>query len=137
MIFGATLRKHREALKLKEKDVAEQVGGWSATKISRLERGEHTFKEGDVLRLLEVYKVTDAAERERLLGLCREANKKTWWDGYRDVAPKELQTYVSLEDIAQRIRSDESGQLFGLLQTVDYTRALVRASRDLAESDYV
>ncbi|MFC4033479.1 helix-turn-helix domain-containing protein [Streptomyces polygonati] len=128
MIFGETLRKHREALGLKEKEVAEAIGGCSASKISRLENGEHDFKEKDVLCLLDVYQVADPAERERLLALSQEANQKGWWEAWRDVAPKELQTYVSLEDIAARIRSYESGQLLGLLQTADYTRALVQAN---------
>lgn len=133
MIFGETLRKYRDACGLKEKDAAERLGNCSASKISRLERGEHDFKESDVLRLLEIYHVVDRVERERLLAMSRHANGKGWWDSYRDVAPKELQTYVSLEDIAQRIRCYESGQLPGLLQTMDYTRALVRANSPDAE----
>ncbi|CAG6394632.1 helix-turn-helix domain-containing protein [Streptomyces cocklensis] len=128
MIFGETLRKHRDALGLTEKEVARAVGGCSASKISRLESGEHDFKEKDVLGLLDVYGVVDADERERLLGLSQQANEKGWWEAWRDVAPKELQTYVSLEDIAARIRSYESGQLLGLLQIPDYTRALVKAN---------
>jgi transcriptional regulator with XRE-family HTH domain len=128
MIFGETLRKHREALGLTEKQVAQGVGGCSASKISRLESGEHDFKESDVARLLDVYGVVDPAERERLLDLAREANEKGWWEAWRDVTTKELQTYVSLEDIAQRVRSYESGQLLGLLQTPDYTRALIQAN---------
>jgi len=128
MIFGETLRKHREALGLTERQVGQAIGNCSASKISRLESGEHDFKEKDVLCLLDVYQVVDPAERERLLELSQEANEKGWWEAWRDVAPKELQTYVSLEDIAARIRSYESGQLLGLLQIPDYTRALVRAN---------
>ncbi|MEE4543964.1 helix-turn-helix transcriptional regulator [Streptomyces sp. V4-01] len=128
MIFGATLRKHREACSLKEKDAAEHLNGCSASKISRMEGGVHDFKEADVLRLFALYGITDDEERARLLGMCRLANKKAWWEGYLDVAPKELQTYTSLEEIAQRIRCYESGQLFGLVQTSDYTRALVQAN---------
>ncbi|WP_177246768.1 helix-turn-helix domain-containing protein [Actinacidiphila alni] len=137
MIFGATLRKCREARGLKEKEVAEHLSGCSASKISRMEGGEHDFKEADVLRLLDLYEVTPPAERERLLGMCRLANKKAWWDGYRDIAPKELQTYTSLEEIAERIRCYETGQLFGLVQTADYTRALVRANTPDADPDVV
>ncbi|MFG1807191.1 helix-turn-helix domain-containing protein [Streptomyces sp. NPDC049040] len=128
MIFGETLRKHREALGLTERQVGQAIGSCSASKISRLESGEHDFKEKDVLCLLDVYQVADPAERERLLELSQQANEKGWWEAWRDVAPKELQTYVSLEDIAARIRSYESGQLLGLLQIPDYTRALVKAN---------
>lgn len=128
MIFGETLRKHRDALGLTEKQVAQEIGGCSASKISRLESGEHDFKQKDVLCLLDIYQVVDPAERTRLLELSQQANEKGWWEAWRDVATKELQTYVSLEDIAARIRSYESGQLLGLLQTPDYTRALVKAN---------
>lgn len=128
MKFGEMLRQHRVRLGLTEKEVAQRLGGRSASKISRLESGEHDFKESDVRSLLDVYGVEDPAERERMLELAHEANQKGWWEPYSDVATKELQTYVSLEDIAQRMRSFETGQLHGLLQIPDYTRALVRAN---------
>jgi transcriptional regulator with XRE-family HTH domain len=125
MIFGAVLRKHREALDLREAEVARKLV-WSASKVSRLEKGEHSFKPGDVGKLLSVYGVHDAAEQERMFGLARDANARQWWDSYRGVR-KELQTHVSLEEIAQRLRSYENAQLLGLLQIPDYTRALVNS----------
>jgi len=100
-------------------------GGRSASKISRLERGLHDFKEKDVQLLLDVYGITEPSERERLLDMGRQANVRGWWEAFGDVSTKALQTYVSLEDIAQRIRSYENEQLLGLLQIPDYTRHLV------------
>ncbi|WP_093782376.1 helix-turn-helix domain-containing protein [Actinacidiphila guanduensis] len=127
MIFGETLRQRREAQGLTAEDVGRRIGQ-SASKVSRMENGRHDFKESDLQRLFGIYGVNDPAERERLLELARKANERGWWDAWSDVSTKTLQTLVSLEDMAQRIRSYEIGQLPGLVQTPDYTRALIRAN---------
>ncbi len=127
MMFGNTLRQRRLASGLSESEVARRTR-YSASKINRLEHGLHDFKRTDVQRLLDIYGVTVPQERERLLELASKANERGWWDPWRDVTTKALQTYVSLESLAQRIRSYESGQLHGLLQIPDYTAALVRAN---------
>lgn len=127
MIFGETLRQRRQALGLTAEDVVRQIGH-SASKISRMENGRHDFKEADLRRLLDVYGVHDQGERDLLLDLARAANERGWWDAWSDVSTKTLQTLVSLEDMAQRIRSYEIAQLPGLVQTAEYTRALIRAN---------
>ncbi|WP_433890908.1 helix-turn-helix domain-containing protein [Streptomyces sp. CA-111067] len=127
MIYGEILRRRREACGLTEVEAARRTG-FSTSKISRLENGLHDFKEADVRRLLSVYQVTDPVDLDGLLEMAQEANERGWWDPWSDVSTKALQIHVSLEDIAQRIRSYENGQLQGLLQTADYTRALIRAN---------
>ena len=127
MIYGEVLRQRREACGLSEVEVARRTS-FSTSKISRLENGLHDFKEADVRCLLSVYRVIDPVELGELLDMAHDANERGWWDPWTDVSTKALQIHVSLEDIAQRIRSYEIGQLQGLLQTSDYTRALIRAN---------
>ncbi|WP_037909138.1 helix-turn-helix domain-containing protein [Actinacidiphila yeochonensis] len=133
MIFGATLRQRREARGLTTEDVGRHIGQ-SASKVSRMENGRHDFKEEDLHRLFGIYGITEQAERERLLHLARKANERGWWDAWSDVSTKTLQTLVSLEDMAQRIRCYEIGQLPGLVQTTDYTRELIRANSPAREA---
>jgi transcriptional regulator with XRE-family HTH domain len=129
MIFGRLLRQLRIEAGLNERDTARLMKQ-SSSKISRLEGGFHDFKEPDVERLLDITGVADQEERERLLVMARQANEPGWWDQWSDVSTKSLQTHVSLEDIAQRIRSYEMQQIVGLLQIPDYAKALVQANSD-------
>jgi transcriptional regulator with XRE-family HTH domain len=127
LMYGETLRRLRRRTGLTEEQVGE-LTGFSASKISRYERGYHNFKEPVLRRLFAVYRVTDPQEVARLLHQARQANERGWWGPYSDVSTKALQMHVSLEDMAERIRSYEMAQLQGLLQIPDYTRALVRAN---------
>jgi hypothetical protein len=124
MVFGNHLRRHRTALDLTIRDVSKPLGV-SDSKISRMETGCHEFKHEDVRRLLDLYRIA-GAERRELEGLAETANLRPWWQDWSDVTPGVLQTFVSLEEMAQRVRTYESLQLPGLLQIEDYARALVR-----------
>jgi Domain of unknown function (DUF5753) len=91
-----------------------------------MELGRVSFKERDVVDLLEIYGVTDETERATLVALAREANSPGWWHKYGDVLPDWFQVYVGLEEAAALIRLYEVQFVPGLLQTADYARAVVR-----------
>jgi transcriptional regulator with XRE-family HTH domain len=124
---GETLRRLRTSAGFKEKEAAEVIK-CSASKISRLESGQHDFREPELRTLLDFYKMTDPAARDDLIGLALKANEPGWWDKWHDVCTNPLRTHVSLEEVAHWIRSYEVAQLVGLLQIPDYARALVRAN---------
>jgi transcriptional regulator with XRE-family HTH domain len=124
MVLGSALRKRRVLRGLKQEQVARLLGG-SPSKVSRIENGQHNFKEHDLQQFFAVYGVDDPAEQAQLRDLAEAANQPTWWQSWSGVAQKYLQAVVSFEDLAQRIRSYESQQLHGLLQTPDYARALI------------
>ena len=109
----------------------------SGSKISRLELGRVSFKERDVVDLLELYGVTDMTERDQLIGLAREANSPAWWQKYSDVVPDWFQIYVGLEEAAELIRVYEVQFVPGLLQTAEYARAVVRQGQPAAPADEV
>ncbi|MEV6120045.1 helix-turn-helix transcriptional regulator [Streptomyces sp. NPDC052077] len=125
MLLGRTLRARRLEHGLKLEDVARHMG-CSGSKLSRIERGHHLFKEKDLLRLLFVYGVEEARERDRLLRLAELANQPTWWDRWSTVAPPYLQAVVSFEDMATRVKANDCVLLYGLLQTPAYAEALIR-----------
>jgi transcriptional regulator with XRE-family HTH domain len=136
ILLGSQLRKLREAKGISRDDAGYRIRA-SGSKISRLELGRVSFKERDVTDLLDLYEVTDPAEREALVSLAREANSPAWWQKYSDVVPDWFQIYVGLEEAAELIRVYEVQFVPGLLQTEEYARAVVQQGQPGAPPDEV
>ena len=122
--LGAQLRRLREDSHVTVSDAAEAIRA-THSKISRLERGRSGAKQRDVADLLTLYGVTDAAQREELLVLARQASAPGWWQPYSDVLPSWFELYLGLEKAASIIRLYEVQFVHGLLQTEDYARAVI------------
>ena len=69
IVIGTQLRRLREAAGITCEAAGERIRA-SHAKISRLELGRVGFKARDIVDLLNLYGVTEAAEREAFLGLC-------------------------------------------------------------------
>jgi hypothetical protein len=136
MLVGAKLRRLRTDLGLTREQAADHIRA-SAWKIHRLENGQVSFKERDLLDLLSLYEVTDPQEIADTLALAREANHPGWWQHYGDVLPAWFRAYVDLESAASLIRTYEGQYIPGLLQTDDYIRAVVHAAHLTDSSDEV
>ncbi|MFY9774108.1 MAG: helix-turn-helix transcriptional regulator, partial [Trebonia sp.] len=134
--LGAQLRKYRDASGLTTAEAAEVIRA-THSKISRLERGRTTARQRDVADLLNLYGVTDEAERDKLLELTREASVPGWWQQYNDILPRWLELYIGLEKAASIIRSYEMQFIHGLLQTEDYARAVILISNASAPTEEV
>jgi transcriptional regulator with XRE-family HTH domain len=108
---------------------------WDPSKLSRIEAMRHGIIVRDVRRLLDLYGVTDQAQREALFEMARQAKQRGWWQAYADVLPSEYATLIGLESEAAEIRTWQPELVHGLLQTEDYARAVIRAGRpgDTAE----
>jgi Domain of unknown function (DUF5753)/Helix-turn-helix domain len=124
MLVGAQLRRHRTDAGLSREQAAEAIRA-SEWKIHRLENGQTGFKDRDVVDLLAHYGVTDPAEVDALLAMAREANNPGWWQQYGDLLPQWFRAFVDLESAATLIRTYEGQLVPGLLQTEEYTRAVV------------
>jgi len=124
ILLGSQLRQLREREGITRDEAGYTIRA-SGSKISRMELGRVGFKERDVVDLLILYGVTDAAEREALLDLAAQANSPGWWHRYNDLLPNWFQVYVGLEDAATLIRTYEVQFIPGLLQTEDYARAVM------------
>lgn len=134
IMLGAHLRRLRERAGITRSDAGWRIRS-SESKISRLELGRVGFKERDVGDLLTLYKVTDPAERERMLQLAREANTPGWWHRYSAVTPDWFDSYLGLEAAAELIRTYEIQFVPGLLQIPEYTRAVARLALGADRSD--
>ncbi|MEU2178607.1 MULTISPECIES: helix-turn-helix domain-containing protein [Nocardia] len=127
MVLGGKLRRLREARGITREAAGEAIRG-SHSKISRLELGRTGCRERDLVDLLDLYEVTDPAERERYLELARQASASGWWARDNDWLPKWFDTYLGLEQAARLIRSYEPRAVPELLQTPEYARALLTLS---------
>ncbi|MDN3353364.1 helix-turn-helix transcriptional regulator [Actinomadura sp. DC4] len=124
-IVGAQLRRLREASGVSRRTAAGSIGV-GESKLGRIEVGRTGLEEHDVKQLLELYGIHDAQERDALLALAREANRPGWLQEFSGAMPAWFRPYVDLEEAAQVIRTYEVQFIPGLLQTEDYTRAVVR-----------
>ena len=123
ILLGSQLRGLREAKGITREEAGYAIRA-SGSKISRMELGRVSFKERDVVDLLEMYGVAET-ERASLVALAKEANSPGWWHKYSDVLPEWFQVYVGLEEAAALIRLYEVQFVPGLLQTAEYARAVI------------
>jgi transcriptional regulator with XRE-family HTH domain len=132
--LAAELRRLRTNSDLTADEAAKKVGISKST-ISRIENGQVTATPSVVASLLRLYEV-DEADIEPLLQIARDARKRGWWQRYADAIPEWFDTYVGLESEAAEVCEYHSGLVSGLLQTPDYTRAVIRAEHpDLTKSE--
>jgi transcriptional regulator with XRE-family HTH domain len=120
--LGAKLRALRNERGLTVDQVAAELL-CSPSKVSRLETGQRGATLRDMRDLCNLYGVTEAADRERLMTLAREGKQQGWWQSY----DLDYATYVGLEEAAISMKIFHSAVVPGLLQTARYTRALHQA----------
>lgn len=123
--LGQRLRGLRLERDLTVTEVAEGIG-CSASKVTKIELAQLVAAREDVLKLLDLYGQTDAGQREVLLALVRQGNRKEWWEGHRDLPPK-FGNYLGLESVCSTLHAYDTHVVHGLLQTPDYARALFTA----------
>ncbi|HVT66702.1 MAG TPA: helix-turn-helix transcriptional regulator [Trebonia sp.] len=123
--LGTELRKLREASSYKLEEVAAELGVAPST-LSRIETGKAPTKTAYLNRMLEMYGVLEAQQRQVLIDMAREGHRKGWWAAYDDVLPSGFDIYVGLEAETAAVRSYEISVVPGLLQTAGYARAVLR-----------
>jgi len=123
-IVGAQLRRLREAAGVTRKEAAEALLA-TENKIGRVEQGRAGLDEDGVIALLKLYGIDDRGERDALLTVVREAGRPGWLQAYSSSMPAWFRPYVDLEEAAQVIRTYEVQFIPGLLQTPEYTRAVI------------
>ncbi len=124
MVLGKRLRQLREQASVSFDEAAGAIEVTPLT-VRRMEKAEVGLRIPYVKELLRTYGVA-AQEIDDFVALARRANQPGWWYKYRDVLPDWFSAYVSLESEATIIRAYEPHYVPGLLQTHDYTAALMR-----------
>ncbi len=124
-----TLRQLREQAHLTHDQVIAQLrqgqGKWSRPKLSRIENREQGVKAREVEQLLDVYGVTDQSLRGWLIELAGTAHERGWMVGIRKNVPQDFHALLNWEAALVARRQFETLLVPGLLQTAEYTRALI------------
>ena len=121
--LGEGLRRAMHGAGLTGKQAAHRLG-CSPSWVSRLLSGKRGGTEVDVAAFLAICRV-QGAERDRLLGLCREQNTQGWFQQHGSRLPKQLVTLIDHENRAVGIGDFQATLVPGLLQTGDYARAVI------------
>lgn len=133
--LAAQLRQLRESAGLTQEDVAERTGRDRST-LYRLEHAQQRPQRASLIQLMELYGV-EADKRTELLSLLREASQRGWLQPNRSELPEVYSDYIGFEAEAGSISNYESLIVPGLLQTEDYTRAVVRGTLPHATEEEV
>jgi transcriptional regulator with XRE-family HTH domain len=121
--LGDALRKALREAGLTGADMARKMR-WSDSKVSRLLSGKRGAKPTDVAAFLAVCGVT-GTDLERLLKLCEEMEVPGWLQQHGPHLPKQLRTLMDHEDTMSRNAQLEIILIPGMVQTPDYTRAVM------------
>lgn len=125
----AELRRAREQAGQTQKEVADALD-WSPSKLIRIEAGANIISTTDLMALLQYYNITDRKRVNELVNVARASRKQAWWDQYRAFYPQQFLTFVGYEASAMRLRQYQSLLIPGLLQTREYSQAIMQAYGD-------
>jgi transcriptional regulator with XRE-family HTH domain len=114
---GDLLRQIREPMHLTTADVANRLG-WSASKVSRVERGATGVSPVELVRLA-AHSGADLGQIDYLLDECREVVPPGYWLTNR------FASLIFHESTADSSASYDPLVVPGLLQTEDYAKALI------------
>ncbi|MFD9966035.1 helix-turn-helix domain-containing protein [Amycolatopsis sp. NPDC058986] len=131
--LGAAMRELREEAGFTVRAAGERIDV-SASKISRIETGKNAIAVEEIAALLAVYEVT-GPRRAKLIALAREADQRGWWQRSAPTYAERVETLVSLESRALMITNFEAIVIPGLLQTGEYTRAIMVEAGLIDDSD--
>jgi transcriptional regulator with XRE-family HTH domain len=124
--LAAELLGLRNAAGLTRDQVADTTG-LSTGALFRIEKAQTRPQKRTLVLLLDLYGVTDSAQRNSLFDLLRQSRQLGWLQLFEDNLPQSYQTFISFEAEASRL-SDFEGQFMpGLLQTEAYARTVIRS----------
>jgi transcriptional regulator with XRE-family HTH domain len=134
--LGAELRKIREELGLTLDDAAELLS-ISKSALNRMENAQVITRPHEVKYFIMMYRVTDRARRDSLIGLASAGRSRDWIKRHGALSPDSpVKDLVQLEQDSSAIRIFQPFGIPGLLQTPDYARAVIgsrppKPTRDL------
>ncbi|WP_235454159.1 helix-turn-helix domain-containing protein [Streptomyces olivochromogenes] len=119
------LRRGREEAELTQQQVAESFG-WSPSKVIRIESGAKPVSVPDAMVLMTKYGIA-GDEADRFVELARAARQPSWYAGYKAIMSPEFEAFLAYEESASIVRDFARNVIPGLLQTEEYTEALMES----------
>jgi transcriptional regulator with XRE-family HTH domain len=132
--MGKTLLELRKHKGFGVKDVGEYIGRSSAY-VARFEAGTYPVDGDELVKLMDLYGVSDLEDRSKLLRLAQEVTKRGWWEGY--LTDTTFADYVWAESNAHTIDAFVLATVHGLLQTPDFARTILEAGPQRADEKQV
>ncbi len=120
------LRLLRAGVQMNGKDVADRLG-WSASKVSRIETSRIGVSEGDLERLLQLYRVPQE-QAAQLRALAPSVRPRGWWDAYADTLSSGYAGLIKMESGSGALSCYCAIVPHALLQTPDYAREVIRTT---------
>ncbi|RSM46062.1 XRE family transcriptional regulator [Amycolatopsis balhimycina DSM 5908] len=117
------LKRRREQLGVEVRTITETLG-FTRNYWSAVENERKILSQESLARIIELFEFDDE-EKEELLALRTAAKERGWWTRYSALFDNEIQRLYGLEQGARGIRDYENLLIPGLLQTADYTRAIM------------
>ncbi|MCO6008289.1 helix-turn-helix transcriptional regulator [Actinoallomurus purpureus] len=108
----------------------------SRMKISKLENAHVRPDLADVMKILDVLGVTGERWHD-IVRIARDAAERGWWDAYGDAMGDRQRLYADIESGAKTIREYQPGAMPGILQTPDYTWALIEHAKAEGPITYI
>lgn len=122
------LRKAREGAGLTQREAASSLD-WSPSKLVRIEAGSVGVSITDLRAMLTLYGVKNDDQVNELIEMTRASKERPWYSKYENVLSPAFAQYLGYEGSASVIRGFQPLTVPGLLQTDDYARAVIEASR--------
>lgn len=123
--LGRALREAREGAGFTLEQAAREME-IGKTSVIRVEKGHNDkIKLRDVEGYGRIYGL-DEQRLEELKSLAQETATKSWWQGFRHLMRSGYGTYLGLESGASRLTVYQPIIVPGLLQLIDYARAIER-----------
>lgn len=133
MALGTRLRAAREAKNLSQRTLAKQLGIDNSV-LSRHETGERPPGPEEVAGILAVLGV-NGAERDEIIDLARDPSGTTWLAVSLPEQRVQLAALLDFEQLAATIIDVAPLVVPGLLQTSNYTRAIMRTGNTVADNE--
>lgn len=126
--LGAELRRLREEAGKTLDEVAHHLM-ISTSKLSRLENAQGSPQARDVRDLSTYYGVDAASVGEQLIRWAAAGRRQGWWASYEEVLERDpsFDSYLAYETEAAIAHVYTLPYITGLLQTAEYTAALIAA----------
>jgi len=133
--LAAELRSLRASSGLTRDEVVERTGINVAT-MYRIEHARVRPQTRTLRTLLDLYGV-ERDQQGELVALLRDARERGWLHAYQSELPEQYMTFIGFEGEARSSWNYESLFVPGLLQTEDYSRAVITGTLPFASREEV
>jgi transcriptional regulator with XRE-family HTH domain len=132
-LIGSQLRRLREDRGYSVEEVADKMSVGPSS-LRRQEYGQTAVSVADVKAYAEIYAIDDEALLARLLELAKHARTRGWWSSYDTTVGPTAADVADAEDLATGIRTWQPLTIPGLLQTREYSAAVIDVRRGLGSA---